>query len=83
MQEGAFDGAVQGVDAVEHIASPYRWNAVEPDGTRVFVYNPGMCFDGLSTELINPAVRGTLGILNSVFKNGRVLHCPHISNRVD
>ena len=34
-------------------------------------------------ELINPAVRGTLGILNSVFKNGRVLHCPHISNRVD
>ncbi|KAJ7657253.1 hypothetical protein DFH06DRAFT_1197770 [Mycena polygramma] len=31
MQEGAFDEAVQGVDAIEHTASPFHLNADEPD----------------------------------------------------
>ncbi|KAJ7692590.1 hypothetical protein B0H17DRAFT_933870, partial [Mycena rosella] len=30
-QEGAFDEAVQGVDAIEHTASPFHLNAIEPD----------------------------------------------------
>jgi hypothetical protein len=31
-QDGAFDEAVKGVDAIEHTASPVRWNAVDPQG---------------------------------------------------
>ncbi|KAH9855672.1 D-lactaldehyde dehydrogenase [Lenzites betulinus] len=50
--DGAFDEVVKGVDAIEHLASPYHWNAVEPD------------------DIIQPAVRGTLSILNSALKNG-------------
>ncbi|KAI0777496.1 NAD(P)-binding protein [Trametes elegans] len=30
-KEGAFDEAVKGVDAIEHTASPFHFNAVEPD----------------------------------------------------
>ncbi|OCH88518.1 NAD-P-binding protein [Obba rivulosa] len=30
-KEGAFDEAVKGVDAIEHTASPFHTNAVEPD----------------------------------------------------
>ena len=29
---GAFDEAVQGVDAIEHIASPYRMTSDDPSG---------------------------------------------------
>ncbi|OCH86574.1 NAD(P)-binding protein [Obba rivulosa] len=50
--EGAFDEAVQGVDAIEHMASPYHYNAEDPD------------------DLIKPAVRGTLNILESALKFG-------------
>lgn len=32
-QEGAFDEAVKGVDAIEHTASPFHMNADDPDGT--------------------------------------------------
>lgn len=32
-QEGAFDTAVQGVDAIEHTASPFHFNADDPHGT--------------------------------------------------
>jgi len=32
LQEGAFDEAVGGIDLVQHIASPFHYNAVEPDG---------------------------------------------------
>ncbi|KAJ8089399.1 hypothetical protein PM082_014647 [Marasmius tenuissimus] len=49
---GAFDEAVKGVDAVEHVASPFHMNADDPN------------------ELIEPAVKGTVGILESVKKYG-------------
>ena len=32
LQEGAFDEAVKGVDAIEHTASPFHFKADEPDG---------------------------------------------------
>ncbi|KAL0062381.1 hypothetical protein AAF712_010727 [Marasmius tenuissimus] len=51
-KEGAFDEAVKGVDAVEHVASPFHMNADDPN------------------ELIEPAVKGTVGILESVKKYG-------------
>jgi nucleoside-diphosphate-sugar epimerase len=31
-QEGAFDEAVKGVDAIEHTASPFHFNADDPEG---------------------------------------------------
>ncbi|KAE9410975.1 NAD(P)-binding protein [Gymnopus androsaceus JB14] len=52
VKEGAFDEAVQGVDAIEHTASPFHFKAKEPQ------------------ELIDPAVKGTLGILESALKYG-------------
>jgi nucleoside-diphosphate-sugar epimerase len=33
LQEGAFDEAVKGVDAIEHTASPFVTNIVDPQGT--------------------------------------------------
>ncbi|OBZ78508.1 hypothetical protein A0H81_02122 [Grifola frondosa] len=50
--DGAFDEAVKGIDAIEHMASPYHWNADDPD------------------EIIQPAVRGTTGILQSTLNHG-------------
>lgn len=32
IKEGAFDEAVKGVDAIEHMASPFHFNAKVPDG---------------------------------------------------
>ncbi|KZS90133.1 NAD(P)-binding protein [Sistotremastrum niveocremeum HHB9708] len=49
---GAFDEAVKGVVAVEHTASPFHFDAEDPQA------------------LIGPAVNGTVGILNSILKNG-------------
>ncbi|KAL0566202.1 hypothetical protein V5O48_015813 [Marasmius crinis-equi] len=51
-KEGAFDEAVKGVDAVEHVASPFHFNADDPN------------------ELFEPAVKGTVGILESIKKFG-------------
>jgi nucleoside-diphosphate-sugar epimerase len=52
-QEGAFDEAVKGVDAIIHTASPVQLSAeADPE------------------EIIQPAVRGTLSILNSALKHG-------------
>ncbi|KAI9364877.1 ketoreductase [Zopfochytrium polystomum] len=48
--DGAFDDAVKGVDYVVHCASPFHFNQTKD------VYK----------ELIDPAVRGTTGILESV-----------------
>jgi hypothetical protein len=36
LQEGAFDEAVKGVDAIEHTASPYHFDADDPEGDKVF-----------------------------------------------
>ena len=52
LQEGAFDEAVKGVDAIEHTASPFHLKAVEPD------------------EIIVPAVKGTVGVIQSAIKYG-------------
>ncbi|KAJ7016547.1 hypothetical protein C8F04DRAFT_1160741 [Mycena alexandri] len=52
-KEGAFDEAVKGVDAIEHTASPYHFQADDP------------------AELIEPAVKGTVGILESARKYGK------------
>ncbi|THU78801.1 NAD(P)-binding protein [Dendrothele bispora CBS 962.96] len=49
---GAFDEAVQGVDAVIHTAASVHLNAKEP------------------REIINPAVRGVTGIMESLLKYG-------------
>ncbi|KAF9257414.1 NAD(P)-binding protein [Marasmius fiardii PR-910] len=51
-KEGAFDEAVKGVDAVEHVASPFHFDADDP------------------REIIEPAIRGTVGILESVERFG-------------
>ena len=32
-KDGAFDEAVKGVDAIAHTASPFHFNAIDPDGT--------------------------------------------------
>ena len=32
-KDGAFDEAVKGVDVIAHTASPFNFNATEPDGT--------------------------------------------------
>ncbi|KAJ7142305.1 NAD-P-binding protein [Mycena epipterygia] len=51
-QEGAFDEAVKGVDAIEHTASPYHFHADDP------------------AELLEPAINGTVRILESARKYG-------------
>ncbi|KAJ7351307.1 D-lactaldehyde dehydrogenase [Mycena albidolilacea] len=50
--EGAFDEAVKGVDAIEHTASPFHFQADDP------------------AELLEPAIKGTVGILESARKYG-------------
>jgi len=50
-QEGAFDEAVKGVDAIEHTASPFHLKADDPQ------------------EMLGPAIKGTVGILESAMKN--------------
>ncbi|KAJ7490826.1 D-lactaldehyde dehydrogenase [Mycena latifolia] len=52
-KEGAFDEAVKGVDAIEHTASPFHFNADDP------------------AELFEPAIKGTVGILESALKCGK------------
>ncbi|WVQ74856.1 hypothetical protein IAR50_004463 [Cryptococcus sp. DSM 104548] len=47
-QNGAFNEAVKGVDAVAHMASPCHYNAVDP------------------AQMLEPAKRGTLGVLESL-----------------
>ncbi|KAJ7103957.1 hypothetical protein B0H15DRAFT_766839 [Mycena belliarum] len=51
-QDGAFDEAVKGVDAIEHTASPFHLNEAQPD------------------EFLTPAIKGTVGILESALKHG-------------
>ncbi|KAG8762782.1 methylglyoxal reductase (NADPH-dependent) gre2 [Ceratobasidium sp. 428] len=50
-KDGAFDEAVKGVDAVAHTASPFHFQADDPQ------------------SLIEPAVKGTVGVLKSIEKN--------------
>ena len=39
-KEGAFDEVVKGVDAIEHMASPFHFNPKEPEGAHIFHYDP-------------------------------------------
>ena len=34
-KEGAFDEVVKGVDAIEHMASPYHFNSKDPEGAQI------------------------------------------------
>ncbi|KAJ7596413.1 hypothetical protein C8J56DRAFT_917374 [Mycena floridula] len=52
--DGAFDEAVKGVEGIEHIASPVFSGKVEKD----------------HQEVIDAAVKGTVGILKSALKHG-------------
>ncbi|KAF8875845.1 hypothetical protein BD779DRAFT_1664099 [Infundibulicybe gibba] len=62
-EEGTFDEAIKGVDAVEHIASPVTIDVDDPQGmTRIFLFS-----------LIKPAVNGTIGILKSALRSGSAL----------
>jgi nucleoside-diphosphate-sugar epimerase len=54
-EPGAFDTAVDGVDAIVHVASPL---IPEEDGVE-------------PSKLIDPAVKGTIGVLESAHKNGK------------
>jgi nucleoside-diphosphate-sugar epimerase len=51
LQDGAFDEAVQGVDAVAHLASPFYTEGVKDP-----------------QELIGPAIKGTVEVLESIQK---------------
>ncbi|KAK2467480.1 hypothetical protein APHAL10511_000335 [Amanita phalloides] len=47
LKEGAFDEAVKGVDAIQHLAAPVIMNSKNPK------------------DVIDPAIKGTLGVLHS------------------
>jgi hypothetical protein len=69
LQEGAFDEAVKDVDAIEHTASPFHYNVDDPQGT--LFPSTHLCKALTSTtELIAPAVNGTVSILKSAVKYG-------------
>jgi hypothetical protein len=71
LQEGAFDEAVKDVDAIEHTASPFHYNVDDPQGTSFLSIR--FCWALTSmTELIDPAVNGTVSILKSTVKYGQV-----------
>lgn len=53
MQDGSFDDAVEGATYVFHTASPYIISGVQDP----------------QKELVEPAVKGTLNVLNSVAKS--------------
>jgi len=71
-KDGAFDEAVQGVDAIAHTASPFHYKSTNPDGMSEFLWILVLVINGY-TDLIIPAVRGTTSILNSALKHGSTL----------
>ena len=68
-EDGAFDEAVKGVDAVAHTASPFHFQAEDPQG----ILSPCSTINASNNlglvDLIVPAVKGTVGILKSIQKN--------------
>ena len=64
---------MKGVDAIEHMASPFHENVDDPEG--VFASTPSASstsfrsYTSENSEFIRPAVDGTLGILKSALKN--------------
>lgn len=51
---GTFDEAVESVEGIAHIASPFHYKVTDPH-----------------RDLINPAVNGTIGLLESARKFGK------------
>ena len=74
-KDGAFDEAVNGVDAIAHTASPFNFNTSNPDGMpNCFRMTILSVVDGQTfSDLIIPAVQGTKTILNSALKHGTTL----------
>jgi nucleoside-diphosphate-sugar epimerase len=70
---GAFDEAVKGVDVIAHTASPFHYKATNPDGVLpLFFFSELWTFllNKPYSDLIIPAVKGTMSILNSALKYG-------------
>jgi hypothetical protein len=78
LQEGAFDEAVKGVDAIEHMASPFHTNVKEPDGIVIIMAVAVRLTRHFISDFILPAVQGTVGMLKSALKNGSVRYTAYI-----
>ncbi|MFQ6638678.1 hypothetical protein Gotur_015004 [Gossypium turneri] len=64
LEEGSFDSGVEGCDGVFHTASPFYHDVTDPQvDVEFFTYmiNPLVS----TAELLDPAVKGTLNVLNS------------------
>ncbi|MBA0745081.1 hypothetical protein Gogos_007672 [Gossypium gossypioides] len=63
LEEGSFDSGVEGCDGVFHTASPFYHDVTDPQVDEFFTYmiNPLVS----TAELLDPAVKGTLNVLNS------------------
>jgi hypothetical protein len=67
---------VKGVDAIEHTASPVHMNADDPNGIIRWFMIACLLFKRSLSEMIIPAVQGTIGILQSAAKFGWDLTIP-------
>ena len=74
-KDGAFDEAVKGVDVIAHTASPFHYNATNPDGMSNCFWMTilSVIDDHTLSELIVPAVQGTTTMLKSALKHGSTL----------
>ena len=69
-QPGAFDKAVQGVDAIAHTASPFHLGGGSAEGMFSIADEASLFANTyFSIALINPAVKGTVGVLESALKH--------------
>ena len=78
LQEGAFDEAVKGVDAIAHMASPFHTNVKEPDGMVSIMAVAVRLTSSLIPDFLIPAVQGTMGMLKSALNHGSVSSAQHI-----
>ncbi|KAG8927530.1 methylglyoxal reductase (NADPH-dependent) gre2 [Tulasnella sp. 408] len=69
-KNGAFDEAVVGIDAVVHVASPVSLPAGDPQGEAKRLWSNSQSVTPTSSEIIEPAVNGTLSILDGVKTHG-------------
>ncbi|KAJ1441923.1 hypothetical protein SESBI_01131 [Sesbania bispinosa] len=61
-EEGSFDEAVKGCDGVFHVAASMQFNVSEKENTEAFV----------QTNIIDPAINGTINLLKSCLKSNSV-----------
>lgn len=70
---------MKGVDAIEHTASPFHFKADDPAGeSPIAISFPSLIRVPRIPELLEPAIKGTVGILESVLKYGSVLFTPSL-----